>query len=504
MIVKTTLAISAEHPNLPLDTAATFVGSAATFSITGVPTLPAISVSAVAVSVTNASGAVSTVSAVSGEDGWTATFPASHFAAAGTVKDGVVVAVSGTDENGAARTWTAGVGTIVILSSSPVPAPGDVVYNVRLFGAEPTTPTDGDLWPDGEGGYLLWQDGEAHALGGASITVDDELSETSENPVQNKVVNGAINDVSTVAGSAYATATGLGGVVDGITAKIPASASSSNKLVTESDLSSAVMPFEATSNKVASISAQSTDAQYPSAKCVFDGLAGKADTTSLPYALVTVTPTAGAPFVLAACFPIVYTPSGGSAVTIAETDADDLTIESFSEETMEGPDEGFRVKYNGISIFETTTNGVFDGAYGFATITFNGNAPTEGTTQVLGFTPTAHLIDRASAAVSLTAAATLVMPAVSVDGHARDLVVRLVVGADGLNITWGMTDAGGVAVDYETEDGEFPDLSTAGTYIVRLTEIAAFAEGTGGAADVPAKFLIQCQPLQTAAAGGGV
>lgn len=115
---------------------------------------------------------------------------------------------------------------------------------------------------------------------------------------------------------------------------------------------------------------------------------------------------------------------------------------------------------------------------------------------------TAQLTDRAINAVSLSVAATLVMPA-AIAGHARDLVVRLVVGADGLNITWGTADAGGVAVDYETEDGEFSDLSAAGTYLVRLTETAAFAAGTGGAADVPAKFLIQCQELQTAAATQG-
>ena len=33
--------------------------------------------------------------------------------------------------------------------------------------------------------------------GGASITVDSELSTTSENPVQNKVIAGAIGDIST-------------------------------------------------------------------------------------------------------------------------------------------------------------------------------------------------------------------------------------------------------------------------------------------------------------------
>jgi len=317
----------------------------------------------------------------------------------------------------------------------------------------------------------------------AAVPVDSALSDSSTNPVQNNVVKVALDGKqASVLPAAIDVGTG-----NPLSLFVSVKQSGTTKLV--------LVDTSLGSGKLLAQKANSAD--------VNAALALKADASSLPYALVDVTPTDGAPFVLAACFPIVYTPSGGSAVTIAATDAGDLTIESFSEETMEGHDEGFRVRYNGTSIFETTTNGVFDGVYGFATITFNGNAPTEGTTPALGFAQTATLTDRAINAVSLTAAATLVMPDVSVAGHARDLVVRLEVDADGLNITWGTADAGGVAVDYETEDGNFPDLSEAGTYLVRLTETAAFAEGTGGAEDVPAKFLIQCQTLQTAVAGGG-
>lgn len=562
MIVKTTLAISAEHPNLPLDTAATFVGSAVTFSITGVPALPAISVSAVAVSVTNANGAVSTVAAVSGEDGWTATFPASHFAAAGTVKDGVVVAVSGTDENGAARTWTAGVGAIVILSSSPVPAPGEVVYNLRLHDAEPDAPTDGDVWPDGDGGFLLWQDGEAHALGGgSSVTVDDALSDTSENPVQNKVVTEAVDARPTKAQidegwwSEWTFEFYIGGewvgvddpsvqsditsvslaydgndgwqvtlnLVSGSVRKISPSADAHDENATR--LGFAVIneydEIRATRHRVAApvptnpndIGAQAalTAAQLANiaavpnkadASDVAAALALKADASSLPYALVTVTPTAGAPFVLASCFPIKYT-FEDTPNTISSMDDVVVNVTVFGGYEICDPN---LFPGSETPVLEIASDGKFSSASdGVSNITFGSNEDTpDSSTQVLGFTSTAQLIDRASAAVSLTAAATLTMPAVSVAGHARDLVVRLDVEVDGLNITWGTADAGGVAVDYETEDGNFPYLSAAGTYLVRLTETAAFVAGTGGAADVPAKFLIQCQPLQTAVAGGGV
>jgi len=57
---------------------------------------------------------------------------------------------------------------------------------------------------------------------GGSVTVDSAMSSTSENPVQNKVIYVALN----------------------------------NK--------------QDTSNLVTSISSSSTDAQYPSAKCVYD------------------------------------------------------------------------------------------------------------------------------------------------------------------------------------------------------------------------------------------
>ena len=61
-----------------------------------------------------------------------------------------------------------------------------------------------------------------HLPGGGSVTVDSAMSSTSENPVQNKVIYVALN----------------------------------NK--------------QDTLNLVTSISSSSTDAQYPSAKCVYD------------------------------------------------------------------------------------------------------------------------------------------------------------------------------------------------------------------------------------------
>ena len=382
------------------------------------------------------------------------------------------------------------------------------------------------------------ENGVLSATGGSSVTVDAALSTTSENPVQNKVVTaelaGKLSRAEAEAGFTAWTYTGLppGAVITTPPTYVSGSSawnfvftvgsivytpvdyaaededSTSLEWIMMPDDGRTPITVTATRTRLPTMADIPTDnaqltngAGYATTAEMAAALAPKADASSLPYALVSITPTPGAPFVLAACFPIVYTPEGGSAVTIAATDASRVgVIANYDGDTF--IDYSVRDATENKTICYCNASGLYANASG--TVTFNGTEPMTFTTPVLGgLTPTYALSDRAINVVSLSAAATLTMPAVSVAGRARDLVVRLAVGAADIGITWGTADAGGVAVDYETEDGNFPDLSEAGTYLVRLTETAAFAAGTGGAADVPAKFLIQCQPLQTAAAGGG-
>ncbi|MBO7689035.1 MAG: hypothetical protein J6V72_21835 [Kiritimatiellae bacterium] len=105
------------------------------------------------------------------------------------------------------------------------------------------------------------------------------------------------------------------------------------------------------------------------------------------------------------------------------------------------------------------------------------------------------LADRAINGVSVPAAgaASLVFPA-PVEGKVRDFLVRLTLG-EGASVNFPDT------VAYETEGGEWPDFSEAGTYVVRLTETEE-ADATTTPA-TPARFLMQASAVAEATAGGG-
>ena len=88
----------------------------------------------------------------------------------------------------------------------------------------------------------------------ASIDVDDELSLTSENPVQNKVITLAINNISD-------DITDISNEVESIENKIPAQASSSNQLADKDFVNSSIATntatFRGTFNSVAELEAYS-------------------------------------------------------------------------------------------------------------------------------------------------------------------------------------------------------------------------------------------------------
>ena len=169
-----------------------------------------------------------------------------------------------------------------------------------------------------------------------------------------------------------------------------------------------------------------------------------------------ITPTPGAPFVLAACFPIKYTPTGegASEVTIAATDAGDLTI------VWTEIDNVYDIYYNDDHIFFLNSDGKWNAVGDDAvSVTFNGDSPTQDTTQVLGFTPTYALQDRAVNTVTLGSgveSAVFKFPQKQ-QGKARDFMLRLVItGSDVPEI--GFVEPDGTEVAFDADDDSWADI----------------------------------------------
>lgn len=138
------------------------------------------------------------------------------------------------------------------------------------------------------------------------VTIDSAMSETSANPVQNKVVKGELDKkVDKVTGKQLSTEdystdekTKLAGIAAGAQVNVieTVAVNGTNQTITNkkidisvptkvSDIENdtgfitdaAITGKENSSNKVTSISSTSTDIQYPSAKAVYTGLNGKVD-----------------------------------------------------------------------------------------------------------------------------------------------------------------------------------------------------------------------------------
>ena len=215
----------------------------------------------------------------------------------------------------------------------------------------------------------------------------------------------------------------------------------------------------------------------------------KADASSLPYALVTVTPTAGTPFVLAACFPITYT-DNGSTVTITAADAGDLSVD------WDEGDDCYYVSYSTSRIFVAFRNGEFSSSIANG-LEFNDTDPEAMSwSQALGFTPTYTLADRTTNRVTLASplpenGIALAFPA-PVDGKVRDFLLRLEIPAG---------DAPQIAypegVTFENADGEFPEIAAdenaACATLLMFTETRAATTGAGA---TPACFLVKGEQLK--------
>lgn len=151
--------------------------------------------------------------------------------------------------------------------------------------------------------YVSGEENEFEFQGGSDITIDDVLDNTSENPVQNKVIYEALANTKELFECSYGTTT-YADITTALSAgKVPvcfyenkqyvyvglsttdrhtfsSQLFDSNRYISVNSSDSwgiGLNNFEIISNKVTSISSSSTNTQYPSAKLVYDQLALKVD-----------------------------------------------------------------------------------------------------------------------------------------------------------------------------------------------------------------------------------
>ena len=191
MIGTVDVEVQAANPNMPLHPWRAFVSSPSSLRLRNVPKrIGDWHITSVSIVAVYPDGSIVSAECVLTGGVWVGTVAGT--ATSGTSENGYTVMAAGVDENGRPVTgYVLGKGNVEILKADGTLAPDAPAYYVKLFDEAPEAPNEGDMWPTADG-FVIWQDGEAHALGGSSITVDPSLSPTSENPVQNKVVTKAL------------------------------------------------------------------------------------------------------------------------------------------------------------------------------------------------------------------------------------------------------------------------------------------------------------------------
>ena len=241
---------------LPLKPLVAWCGSACSVTVAVPPAaaLAGLNIGSVGVtlSLPDGSNAAAQAVHVANTPLWTATFPAANFATSGTVANGLMVTLAGEDENGVVRMWIVATGDLEVRPGDASPSPSGSWVAVKLRDGAPENPVEGDAYVSG-GKLYLYDHGAWVQIGGGGVTVDDAMSETSENPVQNKVNTAALE-----------------GKQDALTAAQLAAANSG-----------------ATAQKVAAWDGYAAQiAAKADASEVNAALAQKADADDLPYALV--------------------------------------------------------------------------------------------------------------------------------------------------------------------------------------------------------------------------
>ena len=103
----------------------------------------------------------------------------------GRCENGYTVFASGNDENGnPVSNYALGKGLVEILEADTELKPGADIKYVRIFDEAPDQLKAGDMWPDGAGGYIIYQNGSSHGLAENAMSFARELQSTVEDNFQ--------------------------------------------------------------------------------------------------------------------------------------------------------------------------------------------------------------------------------------------------------------------------------------------------------------------------------
>ena len=174
MIGQMAVRVTADRANFPLGTLFVRRGSAANVALVGVPVRAGVDVESVTVRVENVDGETADFAAQQYGAVWVVDIPAAHFATVGNVTGGVAVYATGKGADGeTVRTWNIGVGDLEVLpadADAPAPTPGQAFWPLRMFDAEPTTPTKYNAYLD-DAALKIWNGATWVTISGGASTV---------------------------------------------------------------------------------------------------------------------------------------------------------------------------------------------------------------------------------------------------------------------------------------------------------------------------------------------
>lgn len=271
----------------------------------------------------------------------------------------------------------------------------------------------------------------------ASVTIDPALSQTSENPVQNKAVAAALADKLDKSGG-----TMTGGLV--------VAASNSNKAGFEI-INGQVMLSEVHQGGGFAVPVQNllalvaTIAGKANASDVATALAQKADADALPYAMVTPGE-----------WEFSELPSGYSDPVCEWNSSENVMLL-----TMQYEGDDFEIGNYDVTQDSLSVSFRWDEGPGTEAHVVTATRPSL----------PGHLLDRAGNRVVVTDDTTLTLPAAN-PGYIRDFLVRLEISGSTIpTITFAAPT--GETIVYETDGDEFPVPDAAGTWLYSFTETAA-------------------------------